>query len=95
VEALNANVVISTSLGAVAGGMFNYWFNYRYTFGSSASHTKASIKYAIVISASFFINGAIMALGVRYIDLNYLLIQVIATVIVFMWNFIGSKKWVF
>ena len=95
VEALSVNIVVSTSLGAIAGGVVNYWLNHRFTFSSSASHAKASIKYAIVVSAGFLINGIIMAVGVRYVDVNYVLIQVVATAVVFIWNFVCSRYWVF
>lgn len=94
-EAIKTNVVVASSIGAIAGGVFNYIFNYRFTFGSSANHAITSFRYATVISAGFIINGIVMALGVRYVDLNYIFIQIFATVIIFLWNFIGSKYWVF
>ena len=39
------------------------------------------------------INEALMWLGVNAANLNYVLVKLIATVVVMLWNFISRKRW--
>ncbi|MBF0471355.1 MAG: GtrA family protein [Gammaproteobacteria bacterium] len=87
--------VVATSFGFGVGAVINYLLNYRFTFHSRQQHRKALPKFLLVAAAGALVNGAVMALGHTQLGLHYLLAQVIATVLVLLWNFAINKIWTF
>ncbi len=95
VQALHADPVIATTIGFTVGALINYLLNYRITFNSNKQHTEALTKFLSVAALGALINGLIMTAGINISDLHYLVIQVIATSIVLVFNFITNKYWTF
>ncbi len=87
--------VVASSIGFVVGAIINYILNYHFTFQSDKRHSEALVKFLIVATIGAGINGFIMYIGVENTSINYLLIQIFATVIVLLWNFIVNKLWTF
>jgi putative flippase GtrA len=90
-----ADVVISSTLGFVVGACINYALNYLFTFNSSKRHLDALPKFLTVALLGMMANAAIMDGLVHQAGMHYLLAQIAATVLVLVWNFAGSKIWVF
>ena len=95
VQLIHTDPVFATTIGFIIGALINYILNYRITFNSNKQHREALTKFLIVASLGAVINGAIMSTGINMLDLHYLVIQVIATCIVLVLNFIANKYWTF
>ncbi|MGB1141445.1 MAG: GtrA family protein [Halioglobus sp.] len=91
----SAHPVPASALAFTGGAVVNYTLNYRFTFASRKRHVEAASKFYVVALVGLLINSAIMALGVNTLDWHYLLTQLLATGIVFIWNFAGNKVWTF
>lgn len=95
VQALHADPVIATTIGFTVGALINYLLNYRITFNSNKRHREALTKFFSVAALGAVINALIMTAGINISDQHYLVIQVIATSIVLVFNFIANKYWTF
>ncbi len=95
VQAIHTDPVFATTIGFVIGALINYVLNYRITFNSNKRHREALTKFLAVASLGAVINAAIMTAGLNMVDAHYLIIQVIATCIVLILNFITNKYWTF
>ncbi len=95
VQLIHTDPVFATTIGFIIGALINYILNYRITFNSNKQHREALTKFLIVASLGAVINGAIMSTGINMLNLHYLVIQVIATCIVLVLNFIANKYWTF
>lgn len=95
VELLAINPGLATTAGFLVGALINYILNYRFTFRSSKRHSEALSKFLLVAAVGAVLNYAIMQGGLTYTSLHYLLIQVVATGVVLLWNFIVNKRWTF
>ena len=87
--------VFASSFGFVVGAVTNYILNYHFTFQSDRKHAEALTRFLIVATIGAVINGAIMYVGVERTNINYLIIQIFATGIVVLWNFVVNKLWTF
>ncbi len=85
----------ASSFGFVIGAMINYILNYEFTFRSKKRHKEALTKFLIVAIIGAGINGSIMYLGVENTNINYLIVQIFATCVVLLWNFVLNKLWTF
>jgi putative flippase GtrA len=90
VEWLAVPALAASTLGAIAGMLFNYIAHYHLTFGSNAPHRRSLPLFvtggiaSIVLNASII--GALLATG-----LHYFVAQVITTAAVFIFNFVYAK----
>lgn len=89
------DAVLASTAGFAVGACVNYVLNYLFTFNSSKRHTEALPKFFTVALLGMGINAAIMAGLVHEVGMHYLLAQIVATGLVLVWNFAGSKLWVF
>lgn len=87
--------VAASSFGFIVGAVINYILNYQFTFESDKRHSEAITKFFIVATIGAGINGFIMYIGVENTNINYMLVQIFATGIVLLWNFIVNKLWTF
>ena len=87
--------VVASTVGFVVGAIINYILNYHFTFQSDKQHTEALTKFLIVAIIGAGINTSIMYIGVENTRINYLLVQIFATGVVLLWNFVVNKLWTF
>lgn len=87
--------VFASSFGFVVGAIINYILNYHFTFQSDKRHREALTKFLIVATIGAGINGFIMYIGVENTRINYLIVQIFATLVVLLWNFVVNKLWTF
>lgn len=95
VETIAANEVAASTAGATLGALVNYVLNRRYTFESNKRHGEALTKFLVVAALGLLLNACFMFVLVELMALHYLLSQVISTVLILMWNFIGNRFWTF
>lgn len=85
---------LASAIGFVASASVNYMLNYHFTFGSERPHGPAAAKFVTLAAVGLAINFVLMqVLGAA--GVYYLLAQVCATAVVFLWNFFGNSLWTF
>jgi putative flippase GtrA len=95
VERAGVPVLAATSIGYTVGAAVNYTLNRRFTFTSDASHVEALPKFTIIVVAGAILNGLIVAWLLARWQVHYMLMQLLATGTVLLWNFIGNYLWTF
>lgn len=70
----------------------NYLLHRAWTFRSTVPHSQALPGFIAVGVAGFCINGAVMALGVEWLGLHYLAVQLVAVGTVVVCNFVGTQR---
>lgn len=94
-ELLGLAPVISSAFAYLLSALANYALNHRFTFSSTQLHRVAVVRFAIVSGCGLLLNTAIMYVGTALHAWHYLVVQVLATVVVLFWNFLGSHLWTF
>jgi putative flippase GtrA len=87
--------VTASVFGFIAGALVNYILNYYFTFRSSKRHRETMGKFFAVAALGLVLNTGMMEIAVNRFAIHYLLSQMAATCIVLLWNFTGSRVWVF
>ena len=95
VETIDLNPVIASGLGYAISGALNYLLNYKYTFRSSSLHLVSGPRFGIVAASGLTLNVVIMHFGYELLKINYLVVQIIATLVVLFWNFLVNRHWTF
>ena len=85
---------VASAIGFVVSAFGNYLLNYHFTFRSRERHAPAAMKFVTLAAGGLVINFVLMHVlfGAGW---YYLLAQVLVTVSVFMWNFVGNSVWTF
>ncbi len=94
-EVFGTDPVYGALAGYCAGGIVSYLLNRSHTFETARSHGEAGWRFAVVMAIGFLLTGLLMWLFVNKLALPYILARVIATGIVFCWNFVAHKLWTF
>jgi putative flippase GtrA len=85
---------LASGVGFVTSAGANYLLNYHFTFRSRRRHTSAALKFLTLATVGLAINSVLMQVLVAA-GWHYLLAQVCATAVVFLWNFAGNSLWTF
>jgi putative flippase GtrA len=85
---------VASAIGFVVSAFGNYLLNYHFTFRSRESHGPAATKFVMLAGGGLVINFVLMHVLVGA-GWYYLLAQVLVTVVVFLWNFLGNSLWTF
>ncbi|MDD4914562.1 MAG: phospholipid carrier-dependent glycosyltransferase [Methylococcales bacterium] len=93
VESQGFDPVMASGYGAIAGLLVNYVLNFKLTFNSTQSHTRAFPKFALIASFGMGFNLALMAVLTQ--RFYYLYAQVLTTLLVLIWNFFANTFWTF
>lgn len=94
VEILGAPVVLGALVGFAAGALVNYAIARRFVFATRRSHGSALPRFALVAVAGAVLNTMIVALAYGA-GVHYLVAQLLATLVVLVWNFLANKHWTF
>lgn len=95
VQTAGVDPVVASSIGYLFSALANYDLNYRLTFQSRVPYFGGMLRFALVAATGLVINGLIMAAGTKVLGLHYLLSQVVATIVVLLWNFFANRRWTF
>ena len=95
VEAFGLDPVYATTAGFVVGAAINYVLNYVYIFQSDKTHMEAASKFFAVALLGVGSNSLIMFVGESLWQINYLMVQIVATAVVLVQNFVLNRLWTF
>lgn len=91
VELLNSPVLTATIYGSLAGAVINYFLNYYWTFNSKAKHWTTASKFFIIAFIGLLLNVQLMWIFTEVFEAWYLFSQIVATVIIFIFNFFCNR----
>lgn len=94
-ELAGLNPVLSATVSFTVSVVFNYVASMRYVFTHRDDMSKRR-EFAIFVVLSVIglgINDAMMWVGAERLGLNYMVVKVVATAVVMVWNFVSRKKW--
>ncbi len=89
------DAVIASTLGAIVGAIVNFLLNHRFTFQAEAPMQETGPRYAVLVLVAFANNALLIWLMVSQLRWNYLVAQVVATIVVFFVNYLIGSLWVF
>ena len=95
VEEIHTSPTVASTIGYVASSLVNYLLNYSFTFRSTAGHRRSVPRFLVIALCGLALNGAVTFLGTAVLGLHYLLVQVIATCLTLIWNFVANLRWTF
>ena len=95
VEQVGIDAVWASTGSFIVGAAVNYVLNYRFTFRSKQPHRETAYKFFVIAMIGMLLNGAIMHVAINYLNWHYLLSQIVATGLVFIWNFFANRHWTF
>lgn len=95
VERHHWDPVVASALAFTISALANYELNRRITFGGAASHVQALPRFFLVALAGLGLNTCVMAAALAILSVHYLIAQVMATALVFLWSFTGNRLWTF
>ena len=95
VQIAGADPVPASAAGAALGAVINYLLNYNITFKSSKPHKDAFMKFLLVACVGLALNTLFMWIGVKLLDIQYLLSQIVTTIILLFWSFFANRHWTF
>jgi putative flippase GtrA len=85
---------VASGVGFAISAVVNYLLNYHFTFRSRRPHGPALARFMTLAVVGLAINSVLMQvlLGAGW---YYLVAQLGATTVVFLWNFVGNSVWTF
>lgn len=86
--------VPATAVGFAVGAVVSYVLNRAFTFAARPAIASSLAKFLAIALVGAFINAGIVALLIGQ-GLYYLVAQVIATLVVLVWNYAGARLIVF
>ena len=95
VEWLAMPAVAASALAYALSAVFNYIANYHFTFASQAPHQRALPRFALVAGIGLALNTLIMYALTAVVSAHYLLAQILATLVVLIWNFVANRHWTY
>ena len=91
-EILGLHYLVAACCGFILGLIITYVLSNRFVFGTpKASQQKAFMLFALIGLAGLGILNLLMFLLTGKLDINYIASKALATIAVFMWNFIARK----
>lgn len=94
VEGAGVAPTLATGVGAGAGALINYALSRVYAFQSRRPHREALPRFLLIALVGLGLNVVVMAALLR-LPVHYLLAQLVATALVFVFNFIANRSWTF
>jgi putative flippase GtrA len=91
VELGGVDPVPATLAGFALGAVVSYTLNRWLTFDATHSHAQATWRFALIAAGGFVLTGILMHLFVARAGLPYLPMQVVTTLIVMVFSFLGHK----
>ncbi|SHH90907.1 Putative flippase GtrA (transmembrane translocase of bactoprenol-linked glucose) [Sporobacter termitidis DSM 10068] len=91
---------IATAIGFLAGLVFNYIFSLLFVFSAAKNgrvgrSVGAFAIFAVVGGIGLGLTELGMYIGVSRLGLHYMLVKVVVTAVVLMWNYLGRKILIF
>lgn len=92
-EFLHLNTLISAALGFIVSVIFNYILSIKWVFDVNQEKSKKNnfIIFIVLSIVGLILTEIIMWFGTDLLEINYLIVKIIATGIVMVFNFISRK----
>ena len=92
-EVLKLDVLISAGIAFSVSVVFNYILSVKWVFDvdQEKSKSKNFILFIVFSIIGLILTEVIMHVGVKVLDFNYLIVKIVATAIVMVFNFITRK----
>ncbi|WP_251178781.1 GtrA family protein [Adlercreutzia agrestimuris] len=93
-EVVSINYLVSATISFTASVVFNYVASMRYVFRhkEGMSRRKEFVIFVVLSVLGLGINNGCMWIGVELCGISYLLVKIVATAVVMVWNFVTRKK---
>jgi len=92
VDVLHWPVVPASCCAFLLVVLENYLLHRGWTFRSTVPHVQAFPEFLLASALGFCVNAAVMALGVAWLGLHYLAVQLAAVCAVVACNFVGARR---
>lgn len=86
--------VLASATGYAGSAALNYLLNRTFTFRSTATHASSAPRYIAMVVSALALNTALFNL-LHGLGVNYIVCQVITTLVVVIYNYLVASKWVF
>ena len=92
-ELFGVNYLVSATISFTASVVFNYVASMRYVFThkEDMSRRREFVIFVVLSVIGLLINNACMWAGVELLGVHYLIVKIVATAIVMVWNFVTRK----
>ena len=92
-EVFSVNSLVSATISFTASVVFNYVASMRYVFThkEDMSRRREFIIFVVLSVIGLIINNALMWAGVELLHVHYLIVKIVATAVVMVWNFVTRK----
>ena len=89
-EAFGVNYLISATISFTVSVVFNYLASMRYVFAhkEGLSRQREFAIFVVLSVIGLLINNLCMWAGVEIFGVHYLIVKIVATAIVMVWNFV-------
>lgn len=95
VEVFGTGPVPASLAGFAVGGIVSYTLNRWLTFDATRTHAQATWRFGLIAFGGFVLTGLLMSLFVTRLGLPYLPMQLVTTLCVMVFSFLGHKYWSF
>ena len=92
-EVFGVNYLVSATISFTVSVVFNYLASMRYVFThkEDMSRRREFVIFVVLSVIGLLINNACMWAGVELLGVHYLIVKIVATAIVMVWNFVTRK----
>ena len=93
-EAFGVNYLVSATVSFTVSVVFNYVASMRYVFRAQGGHESPVREFVIFVVLSVIglgVNDLLMWLGSSVLGVSYLIVKIVATAIVMVYNFVTRK----
>jgi len=95
VERTEISASLSAGLGASFGAVIGYFGNHNFTFNSEVKHRDGIPRFMLTALLSVFLSTLIVWFGTHFSHLHYLVLQMFATGMVFLFSYRLNDFWTF
>lgn len=95
VEVFAVNPAMAAGSGATCGALIAYAGNRRFTFSNSRSHARTFPRFIFVAALGALLNGVVVWAGTSLMGWQYLMAQLVATVLTLLITYGLNRSWTF
>ena len=95
VQLFNVVPLLATATGFIVGAVVKYVLNHKVVFVTDARHDAALPRFGVMLAVMFALNAAVFATLQQGLELNYIVAQVITTILLSPPGYLMSRLWVF
>jgi len=91
-ELLDIYYLVAVAIGFISGLVVTYLLSNRFVFGApKGSQLKSFVLFGVIGLVGLFILSVLVWVMAGKLGINYLIAKCLATIVVFLWNFIARR----